>query len=281
VIEPVRVSVPASSANLGPGFDSFAAALSLRLELEVAPADAFALHTDLPVPTGRENLCVRAFEQLHPADGLEFRMRSEIPLSGGLGSSAAAVLAGLLAAARLGNADADVLALASELEGHGDNVAAALTGGFVICVDGAVTRIEPPTGLEAVIVVPDEPVATERARAALPQAVAFEEAAFNVAHAGLLALGLERGEWELLSRGLEDRLHQSRRADLFPRSFALLERARAYGALGATVSGAGPSILVWCLREQVGAVCDGLGELAAGWASVQPVRFDAQGARVS
>ena len=105
-----RIRVPASSANLGPGFDVLAAALALHLELEVVETGTFAVVTDLDVPRGRDNLVVRAFERLHPADGFEFRIASDIPLSGGLGSSAAAVVAGLMAADHLFELDADLLA---------------------------------------------------------------------------------------------------------------------------------------------------------------------------
>src|ERR1700692_4765801 len=143
------VRVPASSANLGPGFDCMATALALHLELEVEETGQFAVETDLPVPRGRENLCVQGFERLAPAEGFTFRIRSEIPLAGGLGSSAAAIVAGLMAADHLYELDADLLGLATDIEGHPDNVAAALLGGFVICADGEATRFEPPTGLEA------------------------------------------------------------------------------------------------------------------------------------
>ena len=103
------VRVPASSANLGPGFDCMAAALALTLEVEVAETGAFSVETELPIARGRENLCVRAFERLHPADDFTFRIRSQIPLSGGLGSSAAAIVAGLMAADHLFELDADLL----------------------------------------------------------------------------------------------------------------------------------------------------------------------------
>ncbi len=271
---------PASSANLGPGFDCMAAALSLEMELEVIETGSFAVKTDLPVATGRENLCVRAFERLHPADGFEFRIRSEIPLSGGLGSSAAAIVAGLMAADHMFELDADLFAHASELEGHPDNVAASLFGGFVICADGAATRFDPPTGLEALAVVPGEAVRTRAARAALPREVPMEEAVFNVAHAALLTLGLARGDWDVLGRGLQDRLHQDRRAHLFPRSFELAGRARELGALGATISGAGPTVLVWCFYEQTGAVAEALAGEVEGWASVLRTSFEPQGAYV-
>lgn len=271
---------PASSANLGPGFDCMAAAISMSVEVEVEETGVFAVETDLPIARGRENLCVRAFERLRPADGLTFRIRSEIPLSGGLGSSAAAIVAGLLAADHMFELDADLLALATEIEGHPDNVAAALLGGFVICADGQASRFEPPTGLEALAVVPEQPVRTKAARAALPQQVPMGDAVFNVAHAALLTLGLARGDWDLLSRGLQDRLHQQPRSHLFPQSYDLARRARELGALGASISGAGPTVLVWCFYEQTGAVAEALAAEAEGWASVMRAPFEPQGAYV-
>jgi homoserine kinase len=274
------VRVPASSANLGPGFDCMAAALSLTLELEVEESGDFSVQTGLPVAGGRDNLIVRAFERLHPADGFTFRIRSEIPLSGGLGSSAAAIVAGLMAADHLFELDADVLALASEIEGHPDNVAAALLGGFVVCADGEAVRFEPPTGLEALAVVPEEPVRTKAARAALPAEVPMADAVFNVAHGALLTLGLARGDWDLLARGLQDRLHQQARSHLFPRSYELASRARELGALGATISGAGPTVLLWCFYEQTGTVAEAASREAEGWASVVRASFEPQGGYV-
>src|SRR5689334_10987843 len=150
------VRVPASSANLGPGFDVLAAALALHLEVEVVETGSFAIETDLQIALDRRNLVVRAFERLHAADDFTFRIHSEIPLSGGLGSSAAAIVAGLMAADHLFELDADLFAQATAVEGHPDNVAAALYGGFVIVADGEVSRIEPPTGLESLAVVPQQ-----------------------------------------------------------------------------------------------------------------------------
>ena len=274
------VRVPASSANLGPGFDCMAAALAPALELEVVETGELAVETDLPVGRGRENLCVRAFERLHPADGFTFRIRSQIPLSGGLGSSAAAIVAGLMAADHLFELDADLLALACELEGHPDNVAAALYGGFVICADGQATRFDPPTGLEALAVVPEQAVRTQAARAALAAQVPLQDAVFNVAHGALLTLGLAHSDWDLLARGLHDRLHERQRAHLFPRSFELASRARELGALGATISGAGPTVLVWCFYEQTGAVAEALGAEIDGWATLLRASFEPQGAYV-
>jgi homoserine kinase len=274
------VRVPASSANLGPGFDVLAAALSLHLEVEVVETGAFAIETDLQIALDRRNLVVRAFERLHPAGDFTFRIHSEIPLSGGLGSSAAAIVAGLTAADHLFELDADVLALATELEGHPDNVAAAVHGGVVICADGAVTRFDPPTGLEGLLVVPRAAVRTAEARAALPRDVPMADAIHNVAHVALLTLGLARGDWELVGRGLDDRLHQPHRAHLYPRSAELVRDARSLGALGATISGAGPTVLVWSHYEQTAGVAEQLRDRAAGWADVVRVPFESQGADV-
>jgi homoserine kinase len=274
------VRVPASSANLGPGFDAFAAALGLHMELEVLETGRFGVQTDLSIARDRRNLAVRGFERLHPADGFSFRISSEIPLTGGLGTSAAAYVAGLMAADHLFELDADLLGLAGELEGHPDNAAAALHGGFVICADGEAVRFDAPTGLEAVLVVPQSPVRTAKARAALPAEVPLADAVFNTAHGALLTLGLARGDWDLVARGLADRLHQDRRAHLFPQSMAVVRRATALGALGATISGAGPAVLVWCHYEQTGGVVDALRAETAGWAQVVRVPFESQGARV-
>ncbi len=276
----VRVRVPASSANLGPGFDVLACALALHVDVEVEETGRFAVETDLPIAPDRRNLCVRAFETLLPADGFTFRIGSDVPLSGGLGTSAAAIVAGLLAGDALAGGGSGLLAAATRLEGHPDNVAAALLGGFVLCADGGAERFPVPPGLEAVLVVPHRAVRTREARAALPAAVPMADAVFNVAHAGLLLLGLVRGDLELVARGLDDRLHQPHRAHLYPRSAALVASARHYGALGATISGAGPTVLVWCPTDAAPAVRERLEDEATGWAEVRTVAFEPQGGTV-
>ncbi len=274
------VKVPASSANLGPGFDVLAVALALHLYVEVVETGEFAVVTELDIARDRTNLVVAAFERLHPADNFEFRIASEIPLSGGLGSSATARVAGLLAADHIFELDADVAALASELEGHPDNVAAALEGGFVICHEGRVHRFDPPMGLEAVLVIPSEGVATIAARAALPDSVSLGDAAYNAGAAATLVLGLARGDWDLIAAGLTDRLHHAYRAHLYPRSAELLEIAPKLGALGATISGAGPTVLFWCHYEQTGGVLEALTRRTDGWARVIRAPFETQGADV-
>ena len=274
------VRVPASTANLGPGYDALAAALSLSLQLEVEETGEFFVHSDVPgVPTDRTNLCVRAFEALHPADGIAFRVRSEIPVAAGLGSSAAAIVAGLAAADHMYELDAPLFELARELEGHPDNVAAAVYGGFVVCTGDHPVRIEPPPGLEAVVAIPPGQVPTSAPRAVIPEEVPLGDAVHNVAHAALLMLGLARDDFSLIGRGLSDRLHQPRRSRLYPRSMALLERAEELGATGATISGAGPAVLFWCHWQQTGNLVERL-RAEAPDCDVRRVQFAPGGADV-
>ena len=284
------VRVPATSANLGSGFDVFAAALQLHLELEVAEADAFEVDVGGdPLPADRSNLCVRAFERLHAADGLRFEVRSEIPIARGLGSSAAAIVAGLMAADHLYELALDPLELyrhAVELEGHPDNVAGALFGAIALCPrsDGgelpAPIRLEPPEGVEPVLVVPGEEVPTADARAALPSSIEFDAAVGNLAASAQLALGIERSDLTLIARGLEDRLHQPARTSLYPRSMEIVEAASELGAIGASISGAGPTVLVWCFWQDTGKVVSGLEERAEGWAEIIRAPFSPIGADV-
>jgi homoserine kinase len=282
------VKVPASSANLGPGYDVLGAALAMHLELEVEEAGSFMVEADgLDVPLDRSNLCVRAFESLRSADGISFRIRSEIPLAAGLGSSAAAILAGLLAADHLyelAQEPEDVLAKAAAMEGHPDNVAAALFGGFVLCADDAgtlaATRLDPPEGVEAVVVIPREQVTTVEARAALPEQVPLQDAVANIAAASELVLGIQRSDLTLIGRGLADRLHQPHRAQLYPRSMEIVAEAPRMGAIGATISGAGPTVLVWTFWQSTGDVMKALTERAGDWADVRRVPFSPTGADV-
>ncbi len=283
------VKVPASSANLGPGYDVLAAALAMHLELEVEESGSFSVEAKgLDVPLDRSNLCVRAFETLRPADGIAFRIRSEIPLAAGLGSSAAAIVAGLLAADHLyelAQEPEDVLVKAAEMEGHPDNVAAALFGSFVVCAadeDGALTatRLDPPQGVEAVVVIPDEQVPIEEARKAIPVQVPLEDAVANVSAASELVLGIQRSDLTLIGRGLADRLHQPHRAHLYPRSMEIVAEAPRMGAIGATISGAGPTVLVWTFWQSTGEVMKAIGERVGDWAEVRRVPFSPTGADV-
>jgi homoserine kinase len=282
------VRVPGSSANLGPGYDVFAAALSVFLELEVLETGEFSVEAPgLDVPLDRSNLCVRAFEELRSADGLQFKIQSAIPVAGGVGSSAAAIVAGLFAAEHLYELALErdeLLRMAAEIEGHPDNVAAAIYGGVTICAtDGdrpVVTRLDAPAGIEAVLVIPSEQVPTGEARAAMPGEVSLADAVANIAAASQLVLGLERADLNLIARGLADRLHQPPRSKLYPKSIELIESATELGAIGATISGAGPTVLVWTNWQETGQVVEALRKRAEGWAEVKRVPFSPLGADV-
>ncbi len=282
------VRVPASSANLGPGYDVLAVALALYLELEVEETGEFEVdRSSLGVSKGRDNLIVRAFETLHPADGLAFRLRSDIPLARGLGSSAAAIVAGLFAADHLyelGLSREEMLIRAAEIEGHPDNVAAAIYGGLVACSRGpdgpqADSMKHGPLE-EAIVVIPGEEVSTELAREAIPDEIPIEDAIANVAAATELIVGIQQADLELVSRGLCDRIHQPRRRSLYPRSMEIVDDAREMGALGATISGAGPSVLVWTTLEEAGKVMAELERRCAGWAEVRRIPIAPIGADV-
>jgi homoserine kinase len=299
------VRVPASSANLGPGFDSFACALSLHMELEVVETGRFAVVTDLPIARDHRNLAVRGFARLHPPDDFEFRIRSDIPLSGGLGTSAAAYVAGLMAADHLFELDADLLEHSAQLEGHPDNVAAALYGGITVCAPPgsqarrtppdpielaaggaqqldatAPVRLDPPQGVEGILVIPFEEVSTERAREAMPAEVPLEDATHNVAAAAQLVLGIERSDLTLIDRGLADRLHQPHRSPIYPRSMEIVEAARELGAIGATISGSGPTVLIWSYWQSGATVAEALAPRLEGWAELRRAPFTPLGASV-
>ena len=283
------VRVPASSANLGPGYDVLAAAVSLYLELEVEETGEFSLDPGgLEVSGGRDSLIVRAFETLHPADGISFRLKSEIPLARGLGSSAAAIVAGLFAADHLFElalSKEQMLVKATELEGHPDNVAAAIYGGFVICGAGdgsspSAVRFDPPSGLEGIAVIPAEEVSTERAREVIPAEIPLADAVTNISSASRLVLGLQTADLDLVAAGLLDHIHQPRRRELYPRSMALVDGAAELGALGATISGAGSTVLVWTTWQEAGTVAEALEQRCAGWAEVRRLPFSPHGADV-
>jgi homoserine kinase len=264
-----------------------AAALSLQLELEVEETGVFSVDPgSLAVSSARDNLVVRAFESLHSAEGITFRLRSEIPLARGLGSSAAAIVAGLFAADHLFElalSKEEMLVRASELEGHPDNVAAAIYGGFVICGQGngpIANRFEAPSGLEAIVAIPAQEVSTDRAREAIPAAVPLSDAVANISAMAQLVLGLQLPDLGLLAKGLADRIHQPRRRALYPRSMELVDTAAGLGALGATISGAGPSVLVWTTWQDAGKVAAALEDRCGAWAEIRRLAFTPQGVDV-
>ncbi|WP_377269381.1 homoserine kinase [Peterkaempfera sp. SMS 1(5)a] len=257
----VRVRVPATSANLGPGFDAFGLALGLYDDVVVRVADA-GLHVDIAgegadtLARDERHLVVRslraAFEVLGGQPrGLEVVCANRIPHGRGLGSSSAAICAGIVAAraVTIGGAsvldDAGLLALASELEGHPDNVAACLYGGFTVAwtdEDAArAVRLEPSDEVVPVVFVPATPLLTETARGLLPRSVPHADAAANAGRAALLVEALTRRP-ELLLPATEDRIHQDYRSSAMPESAALVAALRAEG-VPAVISGAGPTVL--------------------------------------
>ena len=245
----VTVSAPATTANLGPGFDCLGAALDLRLSLRAIAADRTSWDaTDAELTDG--SLVMKAIEAVcadHPPLALE--MDARIPLARGLGSSAAAIAAGLLVGCALVDRDpdpAELLRIGLPLEGHPDNLAPALYGGMTVVVPGPhVLRFEPVSSVAPVILVPDERLSTAEARDALPDEVARADAVANVARSsGLVALltGAVEPTTDRLLACTEDRLHQPHRASLMPASAETVERLRAAG-IPAAISGAGPSVV--------------------------------------
>jgi homoserine kinase len=240
----VKVRAPATSANLGPGFDCAAVALDLWNELEVTDGDGVVVEGEgaWELPADDTNLAVRAYALVAPSAGKRFHFVNRIPLERGLGSSAAAIALGLAAAAQGERSAEDLLALGTQLESHEDNLGAALAGGACVTWHGRITRIAGSLPLRPVAVIPDGRVATTEARGALPQQISHEDGAFTAAHALLLGAGLAAGNADWLTAALEDRLHEPYRPS------ALLDGIRAdlpAGAVGATLSGSGPTVLVW------------------------------------
>ncbi len=246
---------PASSANLGPGFDCLAVALQLYVEVEVAPASQLRVTSTgygSELPTDHTHLAARVAAAVVGHDRLAIRVASDIPVGRGLGSSAALAVAAAAAAGA-----ADPLAYGIEVDGHPENAAASTLGGLVAAatVDGrGVARrlpLDPELGFVALI--PDRALSTAEARAALPAAVAFGDAAFNIGRTGLLIAGLADHR-ALVSGATEDRLHQDARAVLFPQARAILAGLRAAGALGACWSGAGSTLLAIARVDEIEAL---------------------------
>lgn len=243
IAEAIRVRAPATTANLGPGFDCAAVALDLWNELEVAPGDG---------EPDRTHLGVQAFERLAPADGLRFDFTDRIPRERGLGSSAAVIALGLVAGALAAGRELvphELLAEGRELEGHPDNLAAALSGGACLTWETRIERIADGLPAAPIALVPETTVATAAARDALPAEVPHADAAFTAGRAALLGAALASGSPGLFEAALADRLHEPYRAPNVP----LLEAARSdlpHGALGATISGSGPAVIVWAREEE-------------------------------
>lgn len=261
----MRARAPASSANLGPGFDVLAVALDRYVEVEVEPADRLAVHTEgegAGLADSASHLAARVVASVLGHERFSIVVRSQIPVARGLGSSAA-----LAAAAAAAAGAADPLAVAARVDGHPDNAAAAVLGGLVVAavVDGTLEarRMHLDPALAFVAVVPDRPLPTEEARRVLPAAVERADAAFNLGRLGLLLAGLEDHRL-LAAASTEDRLHEPYRRALFPESAALRRAMADAGALATSWSGAGPTMLGITLVTHARAVADaGRAALAA------------------
>ena len=298
----LRVRVPASSANLGPGFDSFAIALPLLAEFDLRPARAWSVNLDGDdnahengMPTGEDNLFVVSARAAAEAaaetlGAYHVTQRSAIPVARGLGSSAAAIVGGVVAANAIMGDPLDrrtLLRVASEVEGHADNVAAALYGAFTVALpsdDGPVaTRIAFPRAWRICLFIPREPLATEKARAVLPANVSRADAVFNIAHAAALLAAVLRSDGALLSIAMADRLHQPARAQLVTGLNDIIAAARAAGAFGAALSGAGPAVVAFAPARLAARVVAAMEEsaLAVGTSGRgRVVRVRAAGAQV-
>ena len=237
------VRAPATSANLGPGFDAAAVALDLWNELEVTDGEGVVVEGEGAgeLPADATNLAVRAYALRADPAGKRFRFVNRIPLERGLGSSAAAIALGL-AAASPGAGPEELLADGRALEGHADNLAAALAGGVTLTWDGRIARLADGLPLAPVALVPHERTSTEASRRSLPSTVSHADAAANAAYAALLAAGAAAQDADLFAAGLDDRLHEPYRPS--PALDAVREELPP-GARGATLSGSGPTVIVW------------------------------------
>jgi len=286
----VRFRAPASSANLGAGFDCAAAALDLWNELEVTANGSGGPHVEIEgegageLASDAEHLTLRAFALFAPPERHRFRFVNRIPLERGLGSSAAAIALGLVAGAAAAGAEPtadELLAAGAPLEGHADNLAAALLGG--VCVawsqgGGPVAaRLADDLPLAAVVAVPGGRTSTHAARATLPATVAHGDAAATVASAMLLGAALAGGDASLLRGAFDDRLHEPYRLATAPLLAELRERPPKHAA-GVTLSGSGPSVVVWAEADDVEALTGELERSLPESTTVLPLAVARRGA---
>ena len=260
----ITVRVPATTANIGPGFDSMGCALALydRLTCEVLPAGELRI-TGCPAEyQNGENLAVRGYRAVLkrlglPDEGLALEIKAEIPVCRGLGSSAAMIAGGAAAANLLHGAalsPAELLEITNEIEGHPDNLAPAIYGGLTASLveDGVPRTVRLPLSpaLRWVAAVPDFELSTHLARGVLPREVPFADAVYNASHAAVLAGALGSGDRELIAMALRDRLHQPYRESLIPEYGSVKQAAERCGAIAFCISGAGPTLLA--LTDEAG-----------------------------
>jgi homoserine kinase len=257
----IRVRAPATTANLGPGFDCAGVALDLWNELEVRNGNG---------PADQSHLGVRAFARIASPAGRSFDFADRIPRERGLGSSAAVIALGLVAGALAADVDSDperLLAIGVDLEGHADNLAAALAGGVCLTWENRIARIADDVPAVPIAVIPDERVNTAASRARLPSEVSHADAAFTAGRASLLGAALASGSAELFASALDDRLHEPYRSTLLSE----IRDELPEGALGATLSGSGPTVLVWT-EPSAAAACERMLEQRFADAQIMPLR---------
>ena len=259
----VKIRVPGTTANCGPGFDAVGIACTIYNDLELTLHDEGGISLAVTgegagfIPADESNVVVKAIRMIlnktgHKDQGIKLTMLNNIPLARGLGSSAAAIVGGLVGANELTGrhfTKEDLLTMATTIEGHPDNVAPAIFGGITVSImDNASVkylRFLPPAAFSMIAVIPEFNLSTKAARKVLPETVPFADAVFNVSRTALLIGALCTGELKLLSHALEDRLHQPYREKLIPGMTQVLAAARQTGALGAALSGAGPCLLAF------------------------------------
>lgn len=289
----MHVTAPASSANLGPGYDCLGVALPLRNDVVVERTGSRPLEVILlgvgagQLPADATNLVVQSFRRSSglTGDGLRFTLTNRVPLRSGTGSSSAAIVAGL--AAGLAFTDQEVAAetllpLAIEVEGHPDNVAAAILGGFTIALGGEpplARRIAPPPGLGFVLVIPTDTLCTTESRKALRPEIPRADAVYSLQRSALLVNLLATGALELLPHALSDRMHEPDRAALTPLLGQLRSLNGALPCFGVTLSGAGPSVLVWVDEQGTDAAAEAV-RACVPEAQVLALLPDAEGVRV-
>jgi len=293
----VEVVVPATTANIGPGFDCLGAALTLynRFLFQQGSTGLSIRYRGIDhISQSQDNLVYRAFCRAFEVagqkiPGLDLDIELNVPLSRGLGSSATAIVAGLLGANALGDLHlgfGTLLQLAIAIEGHPDNVVPALRGGCQLSVSGSpwtFAEVEWHESVGIMAVVPDFKVSTAAARQVLPQSVSLSDAVFTAAHLGLLICGLQQGHSEWLKGALHDRLHQPARLDLIPGFRAVQTEALKVGAYGVVISGAGPTLLALGPQNNQGGIAE---SMVRAWAQMDitatayPLSLDRQGARV-
>lgn len=257
-----EITVPATSANLGPGFDSLGLALRLynRVRVECAESTSVEIEGEGQgeLPRDESNLMIRAATELagqarQALPPLRWQAHHGIPLARGLGSSSAAIVAGLLAADAVLDLNLSrdrLVRIAAEIEGHPDNVAPALLGGLTICLPQSdpltVLRLRPHRNLRMVLLIPDFQVSTDAARRVLPTQVPFRDAVFNLSRAAALAAALREGQWQILAEATQDRLHQPYRLPLMDGVVAVMRAVQETGSCGVALSGSGPTVAAFC-----------------------------------